>query len=76
MALLEVEMDGTKFWANVKSRMGYMRNADLSRVTGIKANSIRMFKHRGTIPSVDQCYKIAKALGCTVDELVSEAVKA
>jgi DNA-binding Xre family transcriptional regulator len=70
----EDSMKGTKFWANVTERMGYMRMADLARVTGLKMQNIRALRRRGSIPPVDQCYLIATALGCKVDDLIREAV--
>lgn len=42
----------------------------LAEASGVAQNSIARYEMGGTTPRLDQAYKIASALGCSIDALV------
>lgn len=47
-----------------------IRQAELSEITGISQGTISNYTNGYTSPTVDNLFKIAKALGCRVEDLI------
>ena len=62
------------FWRNVKVRMGYMRVSDLAKASGLSAGTLRARMRLNYMPDAMSAIAIARALGCTVEDLAVEAV--
>ncbi len=63
----------TMFWARVdieRERLGITRK-ELSRLTGISKNTIETWNARLTIPAGDKCLLISKALGVSIEYLLT-----
>lgn len=43
---------------------------DLAEASGVGQNSIARYEMGGTTPGLDQAFKIASALGCSIDVIV------
>ena len=42
---------------------------DLAEASGVGQNSIARYEMGGTTPGLDQAFKIASALGCSIDDI-------
>lgn len=48
-----------------------MDQGDLADAAGISLGSVARYEMGGTTPSLEAAYKMAVALGCSIDDLVS-----
>jgi len=64
------------FWTNTTSKMGFMRQSDLARAIKVTPQQISQWKRKNLVPRGDITLAIARAVGSTVEELLSDEVKA
>lgn len=59
---------------NIKERREaiHMTQAELAKMVGVEPSTMCLYESGKRSPKIDTAFKIAKALGCTVDELIKE----
>ena len=67
-----IEYENERVARNLKverAKHGWSQD-DLAKESGVGQNSVARYEMGGTTPGLDQAYKLAKALGCSIDALV------
>lgn len=67
-----MELRPEVFWKNVKKKAQFIRAADISNVTGLSRTTAGRMLRKCTMPKLSDANKIAKALGCSLDELLQD----